>query len=198
LTATHSLYTENTDFTKERLFTISILSENKIGLLHAISIIFTRRKLNIDSFNVSESEVKGVSRFTIVLHSKRSTAEKVVKQIEKLIEVLAAFLYEESQIHYLEIALYKISKKIFCLYPEIVNTVTNHQARFLRTEEDYDFILIEKTGHKRETTKLFHELEQYGVSEFVRSGRIALSKSKRETTTLIEQLENSNCNLIDS
>ena len=197
MTTTHSLYSENTDFTKERLFTISVLSENKIGLLHAISIIFTRRKLNIDSFNVSESEVKGVSRFTIVLHSTRHTAEKVVKQIEKLIEVLAAFLYEESQIHHLEIALYKISKKIFSLNPEIVHIVTNHQARFLRTEEDYEFILIEKTGHKRETTKLFHELEHYGVSEFVRSGRIAISKSKRETITLIEQLENSKCNLID-
>jgi len=194
---THSLYTENTDHSKERLFTISILSENKIGLLHAVSIIFTRRKLNIDSINVSESEVKGVSRYTIVIHSTRHTAEKAVKQIEKLVEVLAAFLYEESQIHYQEIALYKISKKVFSLNPEIVNIVTNHQARFLRTEDDYDFILIEKTGHKRDTTKLFHDLEGFGVSEFIRSGRIAISKSKRETTTLIEQLENSKCNLID-
>ncbi len=193
-----SIYTENTDHSSERLFTISVLSENKIGLLQAITIIFTRRKMNIESINVSDSEVRGISRYTIVLHSTRSKAEKLVKQIDKLIEVLAAFLYEENQIHYQEIALYKISKQIYNVNPEIDRIMTIHKARFFPTEEDYEYVLIEKTGHKNETRKLYKELEQYGISEFVRSARIAVSKSKRETTTLLKQLEESKCNLIDS
>lgn len=193
-----SIYAENTNFEEERDFTISILSENSIGMLHAVTIIFTRRKVNIESINASDSEVAGVYRYTIVIKTKRSTAEKVVKQIEKLVDVLAAFLYEQDQVHYQEIALYKISKKILAINPEIQDIISNHGAKVLPTEPEYEFVIYEKTGHKTEITKLFKELEVYGVSEFVKSARISVSKSKRETKTLIEQLENSRCNLIDA
>jgi acetolactate synthase-1/3 small subunit len=195
---TKSIYAENTNSEQERDFTISILSENSIGMLHAVTIIFTRRKVNIESINASDSEVAGVYRYTIVIKTKRSTAEKVVKQIEKLVDVLAAFLYEQDQVHYQEIALYKISKKILAINPEIQDIISNHGAKVLPTEPEYEFVIYEKTGHKTEITKLLKELEVYGVSEFVKSARISVSKSKRETKTLIEQLENSRCNLIDA
>lgn len=193
-----SIYAENTNFEEERDFTISILSENSIGMLHAVTIIFTRRKVNIESINASDSEVAGVYRYTIVIKTKRSTAEKVVKQIEKLVDVLAAFLYEQDQVHYQEIALYKISKKTLEINPEIQEIINNHGAKVLPTEPEYEFVIYEKTGHKKEITQLFKDLETYGVSEFVKSARISVSKSKRETRTLIEQLENSRCNLIDA
>lgn len=193
-----SIYAENTNFEEERDFTISILSENSIGMLHAVTIIFTRRKVNIESINASDSEVAGVYRYTIVIKTKRSTAEKVVKQIEKLVDVLAAFLYEQDQVHYQEIALYKISKKTLEINPEIQDIINNHGAKVLPTEPEYEFVIYEKTGHKKEITQLFKDLETYGVSEFVKSARISVSKSKRETKTLIEQLENSRCNLIDA
>src|SRR3712207_1020368 len=92
--------------TDVKLFIISVLTENKSGLLNAITIIFTRRKINIESINVSESEVSGVSRYTIVVKITREKAEKLVKQIRKLIEVLGAFLYEEEDTHFQELALY--------------------------------------------------------------------------------------------
>ena len=191
-----SLYSDNSNVEEERDFTISILSENSVGMLHAVTIIFTRRKVNIESINASDSEVPGVYRYTIVLRTKRSTAEKVVKQIEKLVDVLAAFLYEQDQVHYEELALYKISKKVIEANPEINNIIKNNRAEILPTEQEYEFTIYEKTGHKLEILKLFKELEPFGVSEFVKSARIAISKSKRETSTLIKQLEELDYNLV--
>lgn len=193
---TKSIYTENDKSEEVKNFTISILSENSIGLLHSITIIFTRRKVNIESINASDSEVMGVYRYTIVIKTTRSMAEKVVKQIEKLVDVLASFLYEENQIHYQEIALYKISNKVINVNPQVMEIINNHGAKVLPTEEDYEYTVFEKTGHRSTNRKLLQELESFGVSEFVSSGRVAVSKSKRETITLLNQLENSECNKI--
>ena len=98
---------------KIKEYTLSVLTEDKAGLLNHITIIFNRRKMNINSLNVSTTEVKGVSRFTIVVESSKEKIIKVVNHINKLIDVLAAFLYEEDEIYYQEIALYKLSSKIF-------------------------------------------------------------------------------------
>lgn len=193
---TQSIYADNDKLEEVRDFTISILSENSIGLLHSITIIFTRRKVNIESINASDSEVMGVYRYSIVIRNTRSMAEKVVKQIEKLVDVLAAFLYEEDQIHYQEIALYKLSKKVLESNPQMQEILDNHGAKLLPTEDNYQYRLFEKTGNKTSNRKLLKELDQYGVSEFVSSGRVAVSKSKRETVNLLYQLENSECNKI--
>ena len=75
----------NGNSTEVKLYVISVLTENKSGLLNAITIIFTRRKINIESINVSESEVTGVSRYTIVVKITSERAEKLVKQIRKFI-----------------------------------------------------------------------------------------------------------------
>ena len=98
---------------KVKEYTLSILTEDKAGLLNSITIIFNRRKMNISSINASSTEVNGVSRFTIVVSSTKEKITKVVNHINKLIEVLGAFLYEEDEIYYQEIALYKLSTKIF-------------------------------------------------------------------------------------
>jgi len=83
-----------------RSFNLSILTENKSGLLNAVTIIFTRRKINIESINVSETEVEGVSRYTIVISATREQVDKVVKKIRKLIDVFWAFVYENDEIFY--------------------------------------------------------------------------------------------------
>ncbi|MEQ8416992.1 MAG: acetolactate synthase small subunit [Imperialibacter sp.] len=189
-----SLYNEQNGQDPERLFTMSVLTEDKSGLLNHITIIFSRRKINISSLNVSTTEVAGVSRFTIVVHSTREQAEKVVKQIRKLVDVLGAFLYEEDQVHYQEIALYKVPTKIFMGGNKIEKLVRDNGARILVIEEDY--IVLEKTGHKDETSDLFKKLEPYGVLEFVRSGRVAISMSKRKTETFIKELEEVKTNLL--
>jgi acetolactate synthase-1/3 small subunit len=183
------IYQDSTEQAVEKHFTISILTEDKPGLLNTVTIVFTRRKLNIEMINVSASEVEGVSRYTIVLTTTRDQVEKVVKQIRKHVDVLGAFVYEEDEIHYQEIALYKVPTKIFLGGVEVEKIVRANNARILVIEKDY--IVIEKTGHKHETTALLENLKQYGVMEFVRSGRISLSKSKRKTEHFLEELEKS-------
>lgn len=183
------IYQDATRQDVKRQFTLSILTEDKPGLLNAVTIVFTRRKLNIDMINVSASEIEGVSRYTIVLTTTREQVEKVVKQIRKHVDVLGAFVYEEHQIHYQEIALYKVPTRIFIGGVEVEKLIRANNARILVIEQDY--IVIEKTGHKHETQELFNTLKQYGVLEFVRSGRVAISKSKRKTEAYLEELEKS-------
>lgn len=172
---------------QEQIFTVSALTENKSGLLTAVTIIFTRRKINIESINVSETEVEGVSRYTIVIKTNLDNAVQVVKQINKLIEVLGSFLYTEEEVYYQEIALFKMSTEAFLNNNTIERLVRNNGARILVIEENH--IVIEKTGHRSEIRELFEKLKPHGVLEYVRSGRIAISKSKRKTDTFLKELE---------
>ena len=176
----------------ENYHTFSVLTEDKAGLLNNITIIFTRRKINIVSLNVSTTEVPGISRFTIVAEGARDLMEKVVKQIRKLVDVLGAFLYHENEIYYQEIALYKVPTQVFLNGNSIETLVRNNGARILVIEEDH--IVIEKTGHKDETHDLYKKLQPLGLLEFVRSGRVAISKSKRRTEDFIRELETSDSN----
>ncbi len=187
-----SLYTDNDQVEIEKEWTLSVLTEDKSGLLNHITIILTRRKINISSLNVSTTEVPGVSRFSIVILTTRTRAEKIVKQIRKLVDVLGAFVYDEDEIYYQEIALYKVPTQIFLDGNSIEKLVRNNGARILVIEKDH--IVIEKTGHKSETHDLYQKLEPYGLLEFVRSGRVAISKSKRKTEAYIRELENSQSN----
>ncbi len=183
------IYQDDHGHMAEKQFTLSILTEDKPGLLNTVTIVFTRRKLNIEMINVSSSEVPGVSRYTIVLTTTRDQVEKVVKQIRKHVDVLGAFVYEEEEIHYQEIALYKVPTEIFVGSTEVEQIVRANNARILVIEKEY--IVIEKTGHKNETSALFNKLKKYGILEFVRSGRVTISKSKRKTEHFLEELEKS-------
>ncbi|MEQ9402798.1 MAG: acetolactate synthase small subunit [Cyclobacteriaceae bacterium] len=177
---------------EEKEYTISVLTEDKPGMLNRLTIILSRRKINISSLNVSTTEVSGVSRYTLVVLASRDELEKVVKQIRKLIEVLGAFLYEEDQIFYQEIALYKVSASVFEQNGMIEKLVRNNGARIIALDQRH--IIIEKTGTKEETHELYQELEPFGILEFVRSGRVAISKSTRKTEAFIRELENSKSN----
>jgi len=175
-----------------REFTLSVLTENKSGLINQLTIIFTKRKININSLNVSVTEVKGVSRFTIVTETSKDMIDNIVKQIRKLIDVLGAFVYEEDQIFYQEIALYKVPKYAIVDGKSIEDLVSKSGARILVVETDY--MIIEKTGKARETHDLYQKLEPFGLLEFIRSGRVAISKSTRKTEAYIKELEASNSN----
>ncbi|MEM1136681.1 MAG: acetolactate synthase small subunit, partial [Bacteroidota bacterium] len=172
---------------EEKRFILSIFTENKIGLVNQITIIFTRRKMNILSLTTSESELKDIYRFTIVIKTTPSQVVKVVKQIEKQIGVHKAFFYEESQVIYQEIALYKIPTKALFGGETIENIIRHHFARILTLEKE--FIVIEKTGHEHETQALFEALKPYGVLGFVRSGRVAIPKPMKKVMAYLKEME---------
>jgi acetolactate synthase-1/3 small subunit len=173
----------------EQEFTITAFSENSIGLLNRITIIFTRRHLNIDSLTVSESAIKGIFKFTIVVRTTPAMIQKVEKQIEKIVDVLKAFSLSTEDIIHQEIALYKVPTEVLTSSNEIEGLVRRHNARILEVTPDYT--VIEKTGHKAETQELFDSLFRFGVLQFTRSGRVAITKMKQEYfTQFLKKLDN--------
>uniref|UniRef100_UPI0040474635 acetolactate synthase small subunit n=1 Tax=Roseivirga sp. TaxID=1964215 RepID=UPI0040474635 len=166
----------------ERAYTISIFSENSVGLLNRITSIFTRRHVNIDSINSSESENPGIYRFTIVVHTTEEQIKKMVLQIEKQVEVLKAVYHVDEETVFQEIALYKISTQSVAEGNLVETLIRDNNARILSMEQD--FMIIEKTGHKEETQDLLEFLRPYGVLEFVRSGRVSVIKPMDELEEL--------------
>ena len=159
-------------------FTIIAFSENSVGLLNRLTIIFTRRHLNIESLTVSESALQGIFKFTIVVYSSQVLIEKVVKQIEKVVDVLKAFYHSEDEIIHQEIALYKVPTEALLASDELETLIRRHNARILEVTPDYT--AIEKTGHKEETQQLFNDMHKFKVMQFTRSGRVAVTKATRE------------------
>ena len=171
--------------TQQTLYTVTVYSENQVGLLNQISIIFTRRQLNIESLSVSGSAIEGVHKFTITTYSDRETMEKLVKQIEKRIDVLRAFFYTDDEIIFQEVALYKVPTDQLLDDRSIEDLIRKHNARILEVNRTYT--VIEKSGHPDETQSLFEELSRYDVMQFVRSGRVAITKSTVEHVSLFLQ-----------
>ena len=171
--------------TTKKLYTVIIFSENIVGLLNQITIIFTRRQLNIDSLSVSGSAIEGVHKFTITTYSDRETMEKLVKQIEKRIDVLRAFFYTDDEIIFQEVALYKVPTDKLLDDRSIEDLIRKHNARILEVNRTYT--VIEKSGHPDETQSLFEELSRYDVMQFVRSGRVAITKSTVEHVSIFLQ-----------
>lgn len=166
----------------QQLFTVTVFSENCVGLLNQVSIIFTRRGLNIEDVSASTTSKHGIHRLTISLWSDRETMDKVVKQIEKRVDVLKVFLYTDDDIISQEVALYKVESRVLIEKCVIEGIITRHNARILDVTPDY--IVIEKTGHPLETEALLEELRPYGIKQFVRSGRVCVTKTPVEKLDL--------------
>lgn len=159
-------------------YIISAFTENHIGLLNRITIVFTRRKVNIESLTVSESAIKGVSKFTIVVETTEEQVAKIVQQIEKQVEVLKAFYFTNDEMIFQEVALYKVSTEALTASNQIETLVRKHNARILEITQEYT--VIEKTGHKDETQAFFDDLNEFKVLQFIRSGRVAITRSPIE------------------
>jgi acetolactate synthase-1/3 small subunit len=168
-------------------FTLSVFTEDIIGLLNRVSIIFTRRHINIESITASESEVPNVHRYTIVVNEEQDLVEKVVKQLNKQVEIIQAFLHLNEEIVYQELALYKVPTHVLAQGGEAERLVRKHHARVLSVTTEYT--ILEKTGHKEETHQLFTELEPFGILEFVRSGRVAISKPMKQLKEYLSEIE---------
>jgi acetolactate synthase-1/3 small subunit len=171
-------------------YTLSIFSENHIGILNQITIILTRRQINIESITASESAVKGVHLLTLVVKTTPDMIRKVSKQIEKLIDVLKVFVHTTDEIIYQEIALFKVTTKGLMSGNVIDNVVRTHHVRVVDVSPEY--IILEKTGHKTEINELLNHLEPYGVLQFARSGRVAITRQVRELSSYLKEMDEAN------
>ena len=158
-------------------FTITVYTENQIGLLNRIAIIFSRRKINIESLNTSPSEVEAIHRFTIVINETEEVVRKLCRQIEKQVEVLKAYYNTGEEIVWQELALYKVSTDEIAEKVKVERLLRQYGARAVVIRKDYT--IFETTGHREETDRLVEVLEPHGLIEFVRSGRVAIIKDSK-------------------
>ncbi|MEP7374192.1 MAG: acetolactate synthase small subunit [Chitinophagaceae bacterium] len=155
-------------------YTITVYTENQIGLLNRIAIIFSRRKINIESLNTSPSEVDSVHRFTIVINETEDVVRKLCRQIEKQVEVLKAYYNTQEEIVWQELALYKVPTDVIAEEVKVERLLREYGAKAIVIRKDYT--VFEVTGHREETDTLIKVLEPYGLIEFVRSARVAIIK----------------------
>lgn len=162
------------------LYTITIFSENTVGVLNQVTTVFTRRQLNIETLSVSPSAIKGIHKFTITAYADNDTVMKqLVRLIDKRVDILKAFFNTNEDLVHQELALYKLSTEKVLEHGSIEYLVRKYNIRILEMTEDC--VVFLKAGHYAETQGLFEELaESIGVLQFVRSGRIAITKSKVE------------------
>ena len=172
----------------KKTFTVSIYTENNIGLLNRISAIFLKRHINIRSITSSESEITNIYRFIIVVKVDSEKIIKLIKQIEKQIEVIAAFYHTDEETIFLETALYKVKSKSLFKERQIQNIIKESRANIVTVKPEY--FVIEKTGWREETEDLYNKLKKYGLLQFVRSGRISVSKKSMEITKYLKSNKN--------
>ena len=157
------------------LYTLNVYSENIAGILNQITTIFTRRQLNIESLNVSAFSIKGNHKYYITTCTDEDTIQKVTKQIEKRIDVVQAHYFTDDEIFFREIALYKIPTQELLDSNRVEYIVSRHNARIIEINPTY--MVIQKSGTTEETQELYDDLKEIGILQFVRSGRIAITKS---------------------
>jgi len=158
-------------------YTITVYTENQVGLLNRIAIIFSRRKINIDSLNTSPTEVESVHRFTIVINETEEVVKKLCRQIEKQVEVLKAYYNTPDEIIWQEMALYKVPTDVIASEVKVERLLRQFGANTVVIRKDYTVFQV--SGHREETDNLIQFLEPYGLIEFVRSARIAIIKDSK-------------------
>jgi acetolactate synthase-1/3 small subunit len=155
-------------------YTITVYTENQIGLINRIAILFSRRKINIESLNTSPSEVEGIHRFTIVINETEEVVRKLCRQLEKQVEILKAYFNTNDEIIWQEMALYKVPTDEIAEKVKVERLLREYGARAVVIRKDYT--VFETTGQREETDRLVKALEPFGLIEFVRSARVAIIK----------------------
>ena len=174
--------------TEKQFYTVSIYTENNIGLLNRISAIFQRRHINIESLNTSPSEIPGVSKFTIVVSMTEVNIKKIIGQIEKQVEVIKAYYHNDDETIYQISGLFKIKSELLFEEPQIQNIIKESHARIVTVNTE--FFVLEKSGRKEEIVELYNQLSVFGIMQYTRSGRVAITKEEMKISALLETYNN--------
>ena len=168
-------------------YNITVYTENQIGLLTRIAIIFSRRKINIESLNTSPSEIESIHRFNIVITETQEVVQKVCRQIEKQVEVLKVYYNTNEDVIWQEMALYKVPTDEIAEKALVERLLRENGARVVVIRSDYT--VFETTGHREETDALITKLQPFGLIEFVRSARIAIIKDSEGFNRKLREFE---------
>lgn len=165
---------------------LSILVENQAGVLSRICGLFSRRGYNIDSLSVGVTEDQAVSRITIVVNCDDSVIEQIIKQVEKLIDVISIIELSEKQAVFRELALIKVNATPQTR-PEIISIVDIFRANII--DVGTESLTIEITGDETKIDAFRSLMTPFGIKEIVRTGLTALCRGnnpiKKNVTRII-------------
>jgi acetolactate synthase-1/3 small subunit len=159
--------------------TLSVLVENKPGVLARVASLFSRRGYNIDSLAVGPTEHQEVSRMTIAVNLDDQPLEQVTKQLNKLVEVLKIVELEGPGAIERELALIKV-KADAATRSQVLETVSLFRAKVV--DVAVDAVTIEVTGNRDKLEAMLRVLEPFGVRELVQSGMVAINRGNRSIT----------------
>ncbi len=157
--------------------TISILVENRPGVLSRVAGLFTRRGFNIESLAVGTCEEPGMSRITAVVIADDEIIEQVKKQLNKLINVIKVIDITETEHVAREIALIKVAAEPGASRAEVMQLADNFRARII--DVGTRSVILEMTGDTSKIDALEQLLYPYGIKELVRTGKIAMSRGSK-------------------
>jgi acetolactate synthase I/III small subunit len=159
--------------------TLSVLVENKAGLLVRVAGLFARRGFNIDSLAVGPTEHEEISRITIVANCEEHPLEQVTKQLNKLINVLKIVELDPASAVQRELLLVKVRADTETR-SRVLETVALFRAKVVDVAPDA--VTVEATGNKEKLEALIRVLQPFGIKELVQSGMVAVGRGGRSIT----------------
>jgi len=156
---------------------ISVLVDNKPGVLHGISNLFRRRNFNIESITVGPTEQKEVARMTITVNEDEKTIQQVVKQVGKLIDVLKVEELSQGNFVMRELALIKVNVPTSKERSDIINCVDVFRGRII--DVSTDSLTVEITGTPDKIDAFLNLMKTFGVIELARTGITALARGTK-------------------
>jgi acetolactate synthase-1/3 small subunit len=159
--------------------TLSVLVENKPGVLARIASLFSRRSFNIDSLAVGPTEHPAISRMTVVVDAEDQPLEQVTKQLNKLVNVIKIVELESEQAVRRELLLVKVKADLETR-SHILETVQLFRAKVVDVAQDA--VTIEATGSADKLEAMLRVLEPFGIRELVQSGMVAIGRGSRSMT----------------
>ncbi len=156
---------------------ISVLVENKPGVLHAIANLFRRRNFNIESITVGPTQQQDISRMTITINGDEKTIDQVVKQVAKQIDVLKVSELSQGNFVMRELALIKVNVPSSKERSDIINCVDVFRGRII--DVSTDSLTVEITGTPDKIDAFLNLMKTYGVIELARTGITALARGAK-------------------
>jgi acetolactate synthase I/III small subunit len=156
---------------------VSAIVENKPGVLHSVANLFRRRNFNIESITVGATEDKELSRITITVNADEKTLDQVVKQLDKLVDVVGVAELDPNSIVTRELALVKINVPSSKERSDVINCVQVFRGRIV--DVSFESLIVEITGTPDKIDAFLNLMKMFGIIELARTGITALSRGAR-------------------
>jgi acetolactate synthase-1/3 small subunit len=153
--------------------TISVLVENKFGVLTRVAGLFSGRGFNIDTLNVAPTQDPSASRMTIVTRGDDATLDQIVKQLKKLVNAIEVRDFREGEYVDRELVLVKVSVNSKTR-PEVMQITDIFRAKIVDVQPDT--LTVEITGNESKVDKFLELMHPFGIADLTRTGRVAMSR----------------------